>query len=205
MANEVERFWSKVKKSQGCWEWTAYVNPKGYGEVRFRGRARLAHRVSWFLEHGAEPTGLVCHHCDNPRCVNPEHLFVGTHADNTADMIAKGREPRGERGGHAKLTEADVLGIRRRYQAGERERTLAREFGVDAVTVNNLLSGSTWAFLTGGRDIRRHLPGLAKLNHAIAETIRRRVAEGRTQKSVASEYGLDPSTVSDIVNRISWR
>lgn len=90
-----ERFWEKVRKSSGCWEWTAYRNALGYGAIAY-GKPRrpvLAHRVAWELTHGAAPSPdvEVCHRCDNPSCVRPDHLFLGSHRDNMLDMIAKGR------------------------------------------------------------------------------------------------------------------
>lgn len=87
-----ERFWQKVKKSDSCWEWQGANVPKGYGIIGKDGRNQYAHRVSWELHTGVIPKGLlVCHHCDNPKCVRPDHLFVGTHQDNLRDMSRKGR------------------------------------------------------------------------------------------------------------------
>lgn len=90
-----DRFWLKVKRTRGCWIWTGSVNAKGYGQMS-QGRRGLrplqTHRVSWQLHYGQIPDGLlVLHSCDNPRCVRPDHLFLGTAADNTADMVAKER------------------------------------------------------------------------------------------------------------------
>ena len=96
-AENLRRFWSKVNKSDDCWTWTASCNKWGYGQFRLNGRCVLAHRAAYVFEHGPIPDGLfVMHLCDNPPCVNPAHLTLGTHTDNMADMKAKGRSPRSE-------------------------------------------------------------------------------------------------------------
>jgi hypothetical protein len=95
---DAERFWEKVERRPPfCWHWKASLARGGYGSFRFHGRAQQAHRVAWQLTHGAIPPGFdVLHRCDTPGCVNPGHLFLGTHADNMADKVAKGRQAKGE-------------------------------------------------------------------------------------------------------------
>ena len=87
-----DRFWSKVERGDGCWHWRGAAERSGYGSFRFRGRAQRAHRVSWVLTNGTIAEGMhVLHRCDNPACVRPDHLFLGTHQDNMDDKSAKGR------------------------------------------------------------------------------------------------------------------
>lgn len=145
-AEEQKRFWSKVEKTDGCWIWRACLNNMGYGQVRARGIAHLAHRVSWELANGSIPDGLlVLHRCDNPPCVNPKHLSLGTARDNSDDRETKGRgrPPRGERCARAVLTIEKVRAIRAR--AAEDRGVLAAEFGVGRRTINQIIARVRWA------------------------------------------------------------
>ena len=88
-----QRFFNKVDKTYGCWNWIAHKNPAGYGRITVNRKDYTAHRMSWILHKGAIPGGLfVCHHCDNPACCNPNHLFIGTNRDNRRDSVKKGRQ-----------------------------------------------------------------------------------------------------------------
>jgi hypothetical protein len=125
----VETFMSRVEKSADCWLWKGNVNANGYGTCRTSGIVARAHRASWTLAHGEIPKGMqVLHRCDNPPCVNPDHLFLGTHIDNMIDKASKGRARR-------KLT-AD----QERFIGGSvlKSTTLAMEFGVAERTIRNI-------------------------------------------------------------------
>lgn len=146
------RFWAKVQKTgpEECWLWSASLNGAGYGQIG-RGSGELgmdgAHRVSWILHFGNIPEGsFVLHHCDVKTCVNPAHLFLGTHSDNMRDMDEKGRRvtpPRPDREEHnkAKLTDAQHLEIRADPRPSKR---VAPEYGVHSATVRRHRRGSAW-------------------------------------------------------------
>lgn len=138
----MKRFWDKVIKGINCWQWTGSTHRReGYGVIRV-GRQILAHRISWILHHGAIPGGMcVLHRCDNPSCTNPDHLFLGTQADNLADMRAKGRQQKGEKHHRAKLTELDILNIR---ILDIPQSALAKLYEVTQPTICAIKTRHTW-------------------------------------------------------------
>ena len=150
LADLKKRFQAKVggATARGCVEWCGSIGGLGYGYFRVGPRIERAHRVAWELENGPIPRGLfVCHRCDNRKCVNHEHLFLGTNAENVADMVAKGRakfcgRKRGER-----LTREQVLSIVARLE-NESGAALAREFGVSASAVSLIGAGKRHRNLT---------------------------------------------------------
>lgn len=142
------RFLAYVRvASNGCHEWTAYINPRGYGRFKISGKQVMAHRFAYEMSVAQIPDGLfVCHRCDNRRCVNPSHLFLGTNQDNMRDMIAKGRSPRtrlhGEMNGSCKLQARDVAAIRNSKLS---QSKLAAAYGVDQSTISHIKTGKNWA------------------------------------------------------------
>lgn len=147
-----ERFWDKVEKTDTCWVWTAGKLWSGYGVISdAMGPVRKsikAHRASWELHYGRIPEGMqVCHSCDNPPCVRPDHLFLGTAKDNVQDCISKSRRrlPIGIKHKMHKLTPKAVKEIRERYSLGNvSQRSLADEFGVSQTVVGDAIRRVTW-------------------------------------------------------------
>jgi len=146
-----ERFWSKVDKRgpDECWEWKPTLNTDRYCTFSIQGRSYKAHRIAYQLAIGDIPSGLcVCHSCDNPVCVNPAHLWLGTHAENMADMMRKGRQKTWDKDPNTKLTPDDVRAIHRSYRRGlVSMREVGERFGIAARTVSNILSGHEWAWI----------------------------------------------------------
>lgn len=149
------RFDKKYTKdiATGCWIWTAAACSRGYGFINDNGEIRRSHRVSWELHNGPIPEGsgyhgtCVLHKCDTPECVNPDHLFLGTQAENVTDMFGKGRGKKasGERHGRAKLTKKDVLSIRRRYaEGGISHQKIASKYRVSESLVGFIVNRKIW-------------------------------------------------------------
>ncbi len=146
MTKTEKRFWSKVEhKPGGCWEWTAGTN-RGYGEFWLSGGMRKAHRVSYKMEYGSIPTNMcVCHHCDNPPCVRPSHLFIATQKENLTDAYLKGRLRNGvsigSAHGRSKLTEKQVSGILKDTRT---HGDIAKDYNVSRSTVSLIKQRKTW-------------------------------------------------------------
>lgn len=144
-----ERFWKRVKKTDGCWLWTGHVGKHGYGQITINESSCTVHRVSWRLHFGFIPEGMcVCHHCDTRLCIKPDHLFLGTVQDNIADMVKKGRSKivkTSNRRVQYKLNEQDVNKIRDLLKEGNLyQREIAKMFGVTQTNIGLIKRGKTW-------------------------------------------------------------
>ena len=158
----------------GCWVWTGAVNSYGYGIIKIGGRAgrvERCHRIAYSVFIGPIARGACAlHRCDNPPCFSPDHLFSGTKADNTRDMIAKGRFRKGrpaigELSGTAKLTEPQVLDAITRLLAGETRARIARSTGVTLAAISKIATGKNWKHLTAGRGITKSTRGTRMAAH----------------------------------------
>jgi hypothetical protein len=139
-------FWPYVSKSSTCWIWQGGINHFGYGVYCTNSTLMGAHRFSYILENGPIPKGMViCHKCDNPPCVNPDHLFLGTPSDNLRDMVQKGRNAKGEKSGNAKLSVEQVKTIRDSFARGELTKTqLARIYHVTFTNIHYIIGRKIW-------------------------------------------------------------
>lgn len=140
------RFMSKVEKTESCWNWKASKHLFGYGWFRFEGKTTTAHRVSYILHKGTIPKGAhILHSCDNPRCVNPKHLRIGTNSDNREDCVRKNRQTKGSKNGGAKLNEDSVISIRLEYNRNKAtQRSLARKYKVSLTLINRIVNKKIW-------------------------------------------------------------
>jgi len=207
-------YYSIPEPNSGCLLWLGSGTVDGYGQIRDLGPMRRAHRVSWRLAFGPIPDGLlVCHKCDVRACINPDHLFLGTHADNVADRDAKGRRiaPRGEESGLSKLTDAEVLAIR---ADGRRQIDIARDYGIRQTHVSAIKHGVAWRHLLPGDGAPKVERGnncaypegeqspSAKLTLKAVLSIR---ADQRRQVEIAAEHGITQGHVSRLKRGVGWR
>jgi hypothetical protein len=146
---ETADFWRRAERRGDCLIWTGPINSTGYGRYWVGSDYFLAHRIAYMLGHGKDPAGfMVCHTCDNPRCIEPRHLFAGTGVENTADMKRKGRaqtKPRpGSTNPRAKITEMDVINIKRMIAAGVSNTQIAQSFPVGHALISRIRTGRSW-------------------------------------------------------------
>ena len=143
----------QIDPNTGCHNFLGFRTRQGYGKIKYKGRAYIAHRLFWILNKGELPQDkYVLHHCDNPSCFNLEHLFVGTNLDNIADKVAKGRQYRPVGGKEhprpmAKLTEAQVMEIKNLLKRGYSQADIHRDFAVSRQIVSDIATNKTWVWV----------------------------------------------------------
>lgn len=156
---DLARFWTKVAITANpdkCWEWQASCRSDGYGQLNMKNHSpkiTSAHRISWEITYGEIPDGMwVLHRCDNRKCVNPSHLFLGTRADNELDKMNKGRQPSGERVGLHKLTSENVKQIREIYATEKTNQyELAKRYGVNQSVISLIVNRKAWKGVSNDR------------------------------------------------------
>ena len=217
LEKKLKLFHSKyIIKQNGCWEWKGQMDKGGYG--RFRGTAKsrkvsLAHRWSYEIFKGHIPKGMcVCHNCpgiDNRSCVNPDHLWLGTHLENNRDKGNKGTQCKGETNGLHKLTEKQMLEICDKYLEGKYGPELAKEYGVSSGLIYHITTGLNWKHIVGKeklekmRNMNRHYSH--KLTDKDILDIRKRHSNGEKVSDLAKEYNLATTMVSRIKNMKAWK
>lgn len=185
----------------GCWLWVGSVGQSGYGRFNtgVKGKMVPAHRLSYEMRNGPIPPGMfICHKCDTRLCINPDHLFVGTPAENMADMRRKGRSLTGEKNVNAFLSDPVIRGIHKMYEEGLFVAEIANEVGVTIPTVNNVLSRKVWKHLDLSEfEPRVKEPFMTGRSNAAMELSMRiliEFPEGPTFKKLCDHYGMKRST-----------
>ena len=138
----------RVSLKTKCWEWMGTRTKNGYGQIQYKGKKILIHRLMWFLTWGYMPKKLILHSCDNPSCFNPDHLSEGTQQDNMDDKVKRNRQAKGEKQGLSKLTEKKVIAIKKKYKSGRYNQTeLGERFGVSHAAICRIINRKTWKHL----------------------------------------------------------
>lgn len=199
---DVVRFWKTVDKNytSGCWLSTAIPSGK-YGRNMMGGKLTLAHVVSWIIHNGAIPPGQrVCHRCDVPRCVRPDHLFLGTNKQNMEDMVAKGRcrPPMGEKSHFAKLTADDAVRIREAIASGQATiQQLAEQYKTSFQGIYHVARGQVWSHVGGPLLLKRPCRTLSTEE---VLKIRAMATAGERVCDISKQFGIHQATISNIIH-----
>ena len=206
----LKRFWNKVevKNHDECWEWLGSCDAKGYGTFNANYHSIRAHRVSYMIKNGRHsiPEGMsICHRCDNRKCVNDKHLFLGTNYDNVQDRHKKGRSgsAKGENHGGSKLKNEDVVYIRNSFAKKEKsKKELAKMFNMSMSMIKGIIRGSYWKD-SGGKITKVEIN---RLSVDEVKNIRYNLLKTDIpRKDIAEKYGVSISTIANIENKKAWR
>jgi hypothetical protein len=208
-------FWKRVNKTDGCWEWTGAMLLTGYGQMLWVDRkCAKAHRISWIIENGNIPDGMcICHHCDNRKCVRPDHLFLGTIADNNRDMDAKGRRVNspqiGSKHWKARLSDSDIVEIRKlHWKDGVMHKDIAAIYGVGVKYIARICRGGAWKHVPMSVPMlppkEARMMSRAKLKRHDVLNIVSMHKLGSTNADLADKFGVSRSNISHIVTGKSW-
>lgn len=206
-----ERFWAQVEKppdGQGCWLWRGYLTYQGYGKFSIRVNEKWqttpAHRFSHEEVNGPIlDDRFVLHHCDVPACVNPDHLYLGTQADNMADKVRRSRQARGAKNGNSVLTEEEVDIIRERLIAGEKQKNIAKDLNISKNVVSAIKFNKIWKHtLTQDVEValieRQKKPRYGLLEDVVVAEIKARLKNGEKGVIIAAIYNIPVTTISRI-------
>lgn len=214
---QITAFNNKIHRTadgSNCHEWTGSINDRNYGRFNIGRATYLAHRIAYTLHYGQDPADLmVCHRCDNPKCCNPFHLFLGTNTDNHTDCVEKGRHVRGQAVHTSYLSENDVLEIRRLYSSGQYTyQNLADRFQTTHSNIATILDGRSWKHLPvfSKPPASTHAPkgehaGNSKLTEQKVREIRRLRATGLPLAKIAQKMNVHLGTIFQIVNGKTWK
>lgn len=210
---------TKLNNKTGCIEWTAYRDNDGYGRGWKENRPIPAHRLSYEIFIGPIPEGkLICHHCDNPSCVNTDHLYAGTHEDNVRDKKERGRSNilTGEKSASSKLTEEQAIELIRYKKSGVRTDEIADKFGVSYYTVMEIVRGRSWKHLNRdsiesfNKNVKRDSIGRiesntqTKLSESQVKQIKTKLNKGSSLNQLAIEFNVSKKLISNIKKGVAW-
>lgn len=204
-------FFEQTEKDD-CWNWNDKLFKNGYGCFRYSRLSKLAHRVSYEIAYGVAPGNLqVLHRCDNRRCVNPNHLFLGSQQDNMDDMDAKNRRVslRGVDSPVSKLTESQVVEIRRLFnKCGMSAPEVSKVIGISEQNIRSISHFESWKHVGGDKpdaSVEKHRKGLPKFTPNDVLKIRQMALDGVSRKEIAMSYSVTKGAIDRIINRKNWK